>query len=90
MFLNVIFISESVSLANTGCNIVPSRHNKLKMSVIYDRVFILVCTVYFRTATDNSYQLHASCALLNIGHPVYSDFNMKTIFTFIKYGPDVL
>jgi len=85
MFLNVIFIPESVSVANTGCNIMPTGHNKLKMSVIDYGVFSLVHTVYFRTATCNSFQLHVSCDLLNIGNSEHSDINVKTIFTFTKY-----
>jgi len=90
MFLNVIFISEYLSVANADCNIVPTRHNKLKMCFIDDRVLSLVCTVYFRTATCNSFQLYVSCALLNVRNSRYSDFNMKTIFIFTKYCPHFL
>lgn len=86
----LIFISESVCVANTACNIVPTRENKFKMSATDDRVSSLECIVYFRTVSCNSFQLHVSCALLNTGNCESSDFSMKTIFTVTKYCPHFL
>ena len=78
MLLNLIFVPESVSVANTGCNIVPTRHNKLKMSVTDDCVFSLECTLYFRHVTCNSFQLHVSCAVLNINETVNTVISILT------------